>query len=197
MIYYEEREETDAEMRARKEEAEKEALAKAGGKKPPPAKGKEEEEEKREMVKEATVHSMDMGFLMPLYAKWATSQFQFAKDRSLRDLATKEPIHKRIFPQQDGVPVLSPSGKYWVKLLFLGRERLVEVDDRMPCDKRKKLLFPRTVEVFEIWPQLLLKAYLKVYSYKWLPAAHIEEEVGDGALIYALTGLLPERVRLD
>ena len=90
------------------------------------------------------------------------------------------------------MPVVSPSGKYWVKVLFMGRERLVEIDDRMPCDKRKKQLFPRTVEAFEIWPQLMLKAYLKVY-----PHTHLEEEIGDGRLIYAFTGLIPERVRLD
>jgi hypothetical protein len=29
--------------------------------------------------------------------------------------------------------VLSPTGKYWVKIRFMGKERLVEIDDRMPC----------------------------------------------------------------
>ena len=65
------------------------------------------------------------------------------------------------------MPVVSPSGKYWVKLRFMGKERLVEIDDRMPCDSKNKLMFPRTMNNYEIWPQLLLKAILKVYSYKW------------------------------
>lgn len=49
----------------------------------------------------------------------------------------------------------------------MGKERLIEIDDRMPCDYRKKPIFPRTINAMEIWPQLLMKALLKVYSYKW------------------------------
>ena len=75
MIFYEEREETELEYRARKEEAEKEVVNQKASKKPPPPKGKEEEEEKKETIKEIVLNSMDMGFLMPLFAKWATSQF--------------------------------------------------------------------------------------------------------------------------
>lgn len=58
---------------------------------------------------------------------------------------------------------------------------------------------------------LLVKAILKAYSFKYfrnpeasgskrvLPAhydSNLEPEVGDGTLIYALTGLLPEYVPL-
>jgi hypothetical protein len=46
-------------------------------------KGKVEEEVK--MVKEVVLSPLDMGPLMPLYSKWATSQLQFIKDRSIRD----------------------------------------------------------------------------------------------------------------
>jgi hypothetical protein len=49
----------------------------------------------------------------------------------------------------------------------MGKERLVEIDDRIPCDTRSKPLFARTSNPNEIWPQLLMKALLKVYSYKW------------------------------
>ncbi len=138
---------------------------------------------------------MDMGFLMPVYSKWVTSQFQFIKDRAIRDVDTKESIWQRIYPQENGSPVISPTGKYWVKVRFQGKERLVEVDDRMPCDSKKRLLFPRTVNNFEIWPHLLLKALLKVYSYKWFAENAIyDPEVGDGSLVYSLTGLIPERI---
>jgi hypothetical protein len=66
----------------------------------------------------------------------------------------------------------------------------------MPCDSRKRLLFPRTVNNYEIWPHLLLKALVKVYSYKWFAegGAKIDDEVGDGSIVYSLTGLIPERI---
>jgi len=91
------------------------------------------------------------------------------------------------------MPTLSPSGKYWVKLRFQGQEKLIEIDDRMPCDGKKKLMLPRTVQNYEIWPHLLVKALLKVYSYKWFhPSAYFDREVGDGSIVYSLTGLVPE-----
>ena len=37
------------------------------------------------------------------------------------------------YPQENGIPVISPTGKYWVKIRFMGKERLVEIDDRIPC----------------------------------------------------------------
>jgi len=89
------------------------------------------------------------------------------KDRSIRDCDTNEEIWKRIYPQQDGMPIISPSGKYWIKIRFMGKERLVEIDDRVPCDYRKSPLLARSNNIMEIWPQLLMKAILKVYSYKW------------------------------
>ena len=138
---------------------------------------------------------MDMGFLMPVFSKWVTSQFQFIKDRSIRDVDTKESIWQRIYPQENGSPVLSPTGKYWVKVRFQGKERLVEIDDRMPCDSKRRLMFPRTMNNFEIWPHLLLKALLKIYSYKWYSNnSQFDSEVGDGSVVYSLTGLIPERI---
>lgn len=149
------------------------------------------------MTKHAIESNLDMGFLMPLYSKWLTSQLQFMKDRSVRDIDTKEPAWKRIYPQEEGIPVKSPSGKYWIKLRFMGKERLVEIDDRMPCDGRKKLLLPRSADTFEIWPQLLVKAYLKLYSFKWYPSAQYDTQVGDGAFVHSMTGLIPEKIRLS
>jgi hypothetical protein len=97
-------------------------------------------------------NSLDLGFGMPAYTKWATSQFQMAKDRAMRDCITNEKVWERIYPQQNGAPVISPSGKYWVKIRFMGKERLVEIDDRVPCDTRSKPLFARTSNPHEIWP---------------------------------------------
>ena len=128
VIGYQERPETEEEMKRRKEEEEKVA---GKEKKKPPKKGAEETEQPQ-MVSVAIETNLDMGFLMPTYSKWMTSQLQFIKDRTVRDTVTKEPIWKRIFPQDNGIPVKSPNGKYRVKLRFMGEERMVVVDDRMP-----------------------------------------------------------------
>lgn len=54
-------------------------------------------------------------------AKWIGSQLQIIKQRNILDSNTEEPIWKKIYPQVDGLPVLSKSGRYWVKLYFMGR----------------------------------------------------------------------------
>ena len=132
---------------------------------------------------------------MPKYTKWVTSQFQFIRDRAIRDVDSSEPIWQRIYPQENGLPVVSPTGKYWVKLRFMGKERRVEIDDRIPCSNKGQPIFPRTTDHNEIWPQLLMKAVLKVYSYKWFSAnCQYDNEIGDGSIVYALTGLIPEKV---
>lgn len=149
------------------------------------------------MIQVAVENSMDMGFLMPSYSKWVTSQLQFIKDRSIRDIDSRETIWQRIYPQENGMPVISPSGKYWVKLRFLGKEKLIEIDDRMPCDSKKILMLPRSIYNYEIWPQLIMKALLKAYSYKWFnPNAYYDSEVGDGSIVYSLTGLIPEKITI-
>lgn len=113
----------------------------------------------------------------------------------MRDVDTNETIWQRIYPQENGMPVISPSGKYWVKLRFMGKERLIEVDDRIPCDSRRKPLFCRTINNQEIWPQILMKALVKLYSYKWFnESAVFDKEIGDGSIIHALTGLIPEHI---
>lgn len=168
-IQFEQRLETEEEVKKRKDDAEKLAAMDKNAKKKPAAKGGAVADplDEPQMIKVPMENTMDMGFLMPLYSKWVTSQIQFIKDRSIRDIDTRESIWQRIYPQENGMPVLSPSGKYMVKVRFMGKERIVEVDDRMPCDAKKKLMFPRTYNNFEIWPQILMKALLKVYSYKW------------------------------
>ena len=195
VISYQERPETEEEMKKRKDEEEK--IAGKDKKKPPPKKGGVEEEEPPQMVSVAIETNLDMGFLMPTYSKWLTSQLQFIKDRAVRDTKTKEPIWRRIFPQENGIPTKSLNGKYKVKLRFLGEERLVEVDDKMPCDNKRKLMFPRTTDSTEIWPQILIKAFFKLYSFKWYPGAQYDRETGDTSLVYALTGLIGERIKID
>jgi hypothetical protein len=79
----------------------------------------------------------------------------------------------------------------------MGKERLIEIDDRIPCDIRQMGLLPRTSNIMELWPQLLMKALLKVYSYKWYKNdCQYDQEIGDGSIIHSLTGLIPEHIAI-
>lgn len=43
-----------------------------------------------------------------------------------------------------------------------------------------------------------MKALLKVYSYKWYSeSAQYEKEIGDGSIIYSLTGLIPQYIQIS
>ena len=146
--------ETEAEAAKRREAAAQAAAADKGAKKKAPAKGAPVADPADELmtIKTPIDGCLDMSFLMPKYTKWVTSQFQFIRDRTIRDVDSNEAIWQRIYPQEDGIPVVSPTGKYWVKLRFMGKERLVEIDDRMPCSHKGMPIFPRTCDVNEIWP---------------------------------------------
>ena len=52
---------------------------------------------------------------------WIGSQLQLIKERNLVDVYSNEAIWKKIYPQENGVPQLTKSGKYWVKLLYMGK----------------------------------------------------------------------------
>eukprot|EP00760_Papus_ankaliazontas_P013018 PhM_4_TR15629/c0_g1_i1/m.10698 len=66
-----------------------------------------------------------------------------------------------IYPQQNGVPVVNPSGKYAVKLFWNGAFFKVVIDDRLPTDLYGQSIYTVT-EAKEIWPALLAKAMIKV-----------------------------------
>ena len=43
-----------------------------------------------------------------------------------------------------------------------------------------------------------MKALLKVYSYKWYSeSAQYEKDIGDGSIIYSLTGLIPQYIQMS
>ena len=90
----------------------------------------------------------------------------------------------------------NPHGRYWIKLHHLGEERLVEIDDKMPCNAKGHIMLPHSENPFEIWPALLTKAIIKLYGYQWLYKDNCENEVGDPGIVHSLTGLLPERIDL-
>lgn len=101
MIASEERLETEAEVQKRKEAAEKAAAADKGAKKKaPPPKGAPvaDPADEPQSIQIPIDGCLDMNFLMPKYTKWVTSQFQFIRDRTIRDVDSNEAIWQRIYP---------------------------------------------------------------------------------------------------
>jgi len=78
----------------------------------------------------------------------------------------------------------------------MGKYRKVEIDDRMPCTKYDDLLFPKCEKDDELWPALLTKALIKLYSYKYKTDDYFYEQVGDCSIIYALTGYIGEKLNI-
>lgn len=78
----------------------------------------------------------------------------------------------------------------------MGKERKIEIDDRVPVVYNKAQL-PRSCNKNEIWAWVLSKAILKLNSPRWADPKSRETEVGDGSIIYSLTGYIPETVNLD
>ncbi|KAL9655094.1 hypothetical protein ABK040_008875 [Willaertia magna] len=71
-------------------------------------------------------------------------------------------LWERIWPKQDDsshLPGVSPYGKYFIKMYFNGKERVVVVDDKLPHDNNGKLMFPLTVKN-EYWPTIIMKGLL-------------------------------------
>jgi hypothetical protein len=125
------RPETEQEMQVRlKEEAER--AEKAAKDKKKAAKKEEPKEEGPIQVSDVRMSDIITKQYMTESAIWIGSQLQIAKQRGLSDVNTGEPIWRKIYPQENGVPQLTRSGKYWVKLLHMGKYVKVEVDDRVP-----------------------------------------------------------------
>lgn len=79
----------------------------------------------------------------------------------------------------------------------MGRYRKIEIDDTMPCGKYDEILLPRCANLEELWPLLLSKAIIKLFSYKYKTTNHtMWEDIGDVSFICALTGYIGERINL-
>ena len=73
-----------------------------------------------------------------------------------------------IYPKnKDGTPMYNPSGKYAVKLFWLGAWRKILVDDRLPMSAAKKPMLITSPVAHELWPYLLCKAIIKIASYRY------------------------------
>ena len=95
VISHYDRLETEEEVKRRKEEEEKKAEANKAAKKKPAgkgAKGEADPADEPQMMRLPIENSLDLGFSMPSFTKWVTSQFQLAKDRYIRDIDSNELI---------------------------------------------------------------------------------------------------------
>ena len=130
---------------------------------------------------------------IPPFSRWLGSIFQIIKDRNLLDVKTGENIWQKIYPQKNGVPIYNKNGHYVVKLYHMGKMRKIEIDDRMPVSNNDEFFFPRCEALEELWPALLTKALVKLYSYKIISNKYYE--IGDLEPFYALTGYIPTMLK--
>lgn len=112
-----------------------------------------------------------------------------------------------IYPQDaSGRPIVSPTGRYAVKLLVNGATRKVVVDDRLPVTDDGRILCTHSSvvqvpsdgggsdrhAVFDLYVSLYEKAFLKVHGNSYnFPGSTSSVD------LYALAGWLPEIVPLD
>ena len=74
----------------------------------------------------------------------------------------------------------------------MGKERKIEVDDSMPCNKNEDYILPSCYKLSELWPAIFTKAIFKIHSYKRMNT--YTEEVGDISILYNLTGYICEKI---
>ena len=96
--------------------------------------------------------------------------FLFDQGKSLRATGQADEFSflDNIYPKnKDGSLMYNPSGKYAVRLYWLGAWRKVIVDDRIPCNSEGKPLVVTSPNPVELWPILLTKAILKIAVYRY------------------------------
>eukprot|EP00047_Mylnosiga_fluctuans_P018992 m.77303 g.77303 ORF g.77303 m.77303 type:complete len:1503 (+) comp7912_c0_seq2:72-4580(+) len=101
-----------------------------------------------------------------------------------------------VYPQENGMPVVNPTGKYCVKLFLMGAWRKVTIDDKFPVDEDGNLLVPRSSTLGELWPLLVIKAVARMLATTYETRVGILE-FGEASLVQILTGWVAETVPLD
>eukprot|EP00048_Salpingoeca_helianthica_P022337 m.17700 g.17700 ORF g.17700 m.17700 type:complete len:1745 (+) comp7186_c0_seq1:583-5817(+) len=100
-----------------------------------------------------------------------------------------------VYPQQGGMPQYTSSGRYFIKLFWMGAWRRVTVDDNMPVDEDGRFLLPRST-LHELWPLLVAKAVCRVLEPYYEVRLDLPE-FGQASVLQLLTGWLPETRALD
>lgn len=67
------------------------------------------------------------------------------------------------------------------------------MDDRIPVNQEERILFPTSEKDNEMWTLILTKALVKYFSM----VCPKDAIIGSGMIIYALTGLITENIRLE
>ncbi|EKX36591.1 hypothetical protein GUITHDRAFT_78797 [Guillardia theta CCMP2712] len=104
----------------------------------------------------------------------------------------KSLISRSIYPHVRGIPVLSRSGRYVLKMLVNGAVRKVCIDEFLPVksEGEVELMCSSSLGREEIWACLYEKAYFKLHgSYDFTGWTSCED-------LHALCGWIPEEIHL-
>lgn len=194
VVNCDERIETDEEYLRRKEMEDKSKKSKKGPKNSKNALKIDENDKITYKVVNPSMLSLNEFSSNPLMHNsinsWLTSIYQMIIDMNILDVETGKSILYNIYPQVNGAPVYNKNGKYIIKLYHMGKPRMIEIDDRIPCSREHEYLLPMCTSIEEIWPALISKALLKLLTYKTRhPMYYTKEEFNDVAIIYAITGM--------
>ena len=123
------------------------------------------------------------------FCRWVSSQYQILLDNNINTENDENNFLRKIYPQdKNGVPIYNSSGIYWVKLFHMGKYRKIVIDDKFPVNKETfENFLPQCGSPYELWPMILTKALIKLYSYKYKCNSYEKNEVGDCSILYSLT----------
>lgn len=130
------------------------------------------------------------------FKNWIGSILQSINDNYIIDINTSKPVYCNIFPQYNGFPIFNPNGKYSILLYYQGDKVIVTIDDLIPCKDNGYSLFPNVLNDLEIYPLLLTKALIKLYSI----TKSIKNKsfiLTDYNVYYSLTGHLYEKLIIN
>ena len=144
-------------------------------------------------------NNLNLNIYLCDYCRWVSSIFQVIIDNNICTEDYSNHFLRRIYPQdENGIPIYNPSGRYWIKLYHMGEERKIEIDDKFPVNKfTYEPLFPQCESPYELWPLLLTKAIIKLYSYKYRSEYYEYNEVGDNSILYSLTKYIGIQLNKD